>query len=90
MIKVRIPTPLHRLTNGQDVVEVEATNIISMIDALETKFPSIKNRLVDESGEIRRFLNVYIGKDDIRFLQNQNTPVVDGDEVSIIPAIAGG
>tara|TARA_A100001037_G_C14863755_1_gene506404 strand:+ start:408 stop:683 length:276 start_codon:yes stop_codon:yes gene_type:complete len=87
---VRIPTPLRKLTNEQETVEVESATIGTAVEELEGKFPGIKERLVDEEGEIRRFVNVYVNEEDIRFLENQNTPLKDGDDVSIIPAIAGG
>jgi sulfur-carrier protein len=89
-VKVRIPTPLRKLTNEAEVVEVEAATIGAAIDALQAKYPGIQERLVDESGEVRRFVNVYVNEEDIRFLQNRETPLKDGDEISIIPAIAGG
>ena len=87
---VRIPTPLRKLTNEQETVEVESATIGAAVEELEGKFPAIKERLVDEAGEIRRFVNVYVNEEDIRFLENQDTPLKDGDDVSIIPAIAGG
>ena len=87
---VRIPTPLRKLTNEQETVEVESATIGTAVEELEGKFPGIKERLVDETGEIRRFVNVYVNEEDIRFLENQDTPLKDGDDVSIIPAIAGG
>lgn len=89
-VKVRIPTPLRKLTNDEELVTVEAATIGDAITELQTKYPGIKERLVDESGEVRRFVNVYVNEEDIRFLQNKETPIKDGDEVSIIPAIAGG
>jgi molybdopterin synthase sulfur carrier subunit len=89
-VKVRIPTPLRKLTNEQEVVEVGARTIGDAITELQGRFPGIKERLVDENGGVRRFVNVYVNEEDIRFLQNQSTPLKDGDEVSIIPAIAGG
>ncbi|MBK8000737.1 MAG: MoaD/ThiS family protein [Verrucomicrobia bacterium] len=89
-VKVRIPTPLRKLTNDQELVEVQAQTISDAIGELQTMFPGIKERLVDESGAVRRFVNVYVNEEDIRFLQNQQTPLKDGDEISIIPAIAGG
>ena len=89
-IKVRIPTPLRKLTNEAEVVEVMAATIGDAIGELQTRYPGIKERLVDETGAVRRFVNVYVNEEDIRFLQNQNTKLKDGDEVSIIPAIAGG
>ena len=88
--KVRIPTPLRKLTNNEELVEVNAANIGAAITELQSRFPGIKERLVDEKGEVRRFVNVYVNEEDIRFLQNQETPLKDGDEISIIPAIAGG
>lgn len=89
-VQIRIPNPLRSLTNDAEVVEVEASTIGGAIEALQARFPGIKERLVDEAGEVRRFVNVYINEEDIRFLQNQDSPLKDGDEVSIIPAIAGG
>jgi molybdopterin synthase sulfur carrier subunit len=88
--KVRIPTPLRKLTNNEEMVEVNAATIGEAIAELQKRFPGIKERLVDETGAIRRFVNVYVNEEDIRFLQNQETPLQEGDEVSIIPAIAGG
>jgi molybdopterin synthase sulfur carrier subunit len=88
--KVRIPTPLRKLTNEEEVVEVAAATIGAAITELQGRYPGIKERLVDDKGEVRRFVNVYVNEEDIRFLQNQDTPLKDGDEVSIIPAIAGG
>ena len=88
--KVRIPTPLRKLTNGAELVDVNAPTVGSAIAELQSRFPGIKERLVDENGEVRRFVNVYVNEEDIRFLQNQQTPLKDGDEISIIPAIAGG
>lgn len=89
-VKVRIPTPLRKLTNEEEIVEVAAGTVGSAIAELQSRFPGVKERLLDESGEVRRFVNVYANEEDIRFLQNQNTPTKDGDEISIIPAIAGG
>ena len=88
--KVRIPTPLRKLTNDAEVVEVSAGTIGRVIAELQEKFPGIQERLVDDAGEVRRFVNVYVNEEDIRFLLNSATPVKDGDEISIIPAIAGG
>ena len=88
--KVRIPTPLRKLTNNEEVVEVNGATIDDAITELQSRYPGIKERLVDETGNVRRFVNVYVNEEDIRFLQNQQTPLKDGDEVSIIPAIAGG
>jgi molybdopterin synthase sulfur carrier subunit len=88
--KVRIPTPLRKLTNDQEVVEVNATTIDEAIAELQARYPGFKERLLDDTGVVRRFVNVYVNEEDIRFLQNQQTKLKDGDEISIIPAIAGG
>ena len=90
MIKVRIPTPLRPLTKGQGEVDTQACTIVEMIDTLNAAHPGIKDRLCDDTGELRRFVNIYVNEEDIRFLQNQQTELKDGDEISIIPAIAGG
>jgi len=89
-IKVRIPTPLRPLTAGQSVVEIAGKDIGELIDRLDKQYPGIKNRLCDEANEIRRFVNIYVNEEDIRFKQGQATALKEGDEVSIIPAIAGG
>ena len=89
-VKVRIPTPLRKLTNEQELVEVAPGTVAAAIKELQEKFPGIQERLVDDSGQVRRFVNVYVNEEDIRFLQNNDTVLKDGDEVSIIPAIAGG
>ena len=89
-IKVRIPTPLRKLTNDEELVQVNAVNVGEAIAELQGKYPGIKERLLDETGAVRRFVNVYVNEEDIRFLENQGTPLKDGDEISIIPAIAGG
>ena len=90
MATVRIPTPLQKLTQNMADVAVESGTIREVVDALDAKYPGIKERLCDESGRLRRFVNVYVNEEDIRFLDNENTKVEDGAEVSIIPAIAGG
>ncbi|ODS33024.1 MAG: molybdopterin synthase subunit 1 [Candidatus Scalindua rubra] len=89
-IKVRIPTPLRTLTNGSDEVTVEGKSVKEVIDNLEANYNGIKERLCDENGQIRRFINFYVNEEDIRFKDNQETRVNDGDQVSIVPAIAGG
>jgi molybdopterin synthase sulfur carrier subunit len=89
-IKVRIPTPLQKLTANADEVEVEADSVGELIENLEKKFPGMKERLTDEKGKIRRFVNIYVNEEDIRFKEMENTKLSSGDEVSIIPAIAGG
>ena len=88
--KIRIPTPLRKLTNNEEIVEVNAGTIGSAIAELQRRYPGIQERLLDDGGAVRRFVNVYVNEEDIRFLQNQRTPIKDGDEISIIPAIAGG
>jgi molybdopterin synthase sulfur carrier subunit len=88
--KVRIPTPLRKLTNNEEIVVVNAPTIGEAIVELQSRFPGIQERLMDEQGEVRRFINVYLNEEDIRFLQNKQTALKDGDEISIIPAIAGG
>lgn len=88
--KVRIPTPLRKLTNNEDLVEINAATVGDAIAELQARYPGIRERLLDESGAVRRFVNVYVNEEDIRFLQNQQTRLKDGDELSIIPAIAGG
>jgi sulfur-carrier protein len=90
MIKVRIPTPLRPLTKGQGEVEVAAASIVDLIDNLNAAHPGIKGRLCDDSGELRRFVNIYVNEEDIRFLKGKDTSLKAGDEVSIVPAIAGG
>jgi len=88
-ITVRIPTPLRTLTEGEDEVSVEGGNVAQVIDALEAAHPGLKDRLVDDKG-VRRFVNLYANDEDIRFLDGLETPLADGDTLSIIPAIAGG
>jgi molybdopterin synthase sulfur carrier subunit len=90
MIKVRIPTPLRPLTKGQGEVETNAASVLEMIETLNNAHPGIKDRLCDETGELRRFVNIYVNEEDIRFLKGKDTSLKDGDEVSIVPAIAGG
>ncbi len=89
-VKVRIPTPLRTLTNGAEEVTVEGSSIKEVIENLETSHAGIKERICDEKGQIRRFINFYLNDEDIRFKGNQDTPVNDGDQISIVPAIAGG
>lgn len=88
-VKVRIPTPLQRLTQGKEEVEGSTGTIISLVNDLDKKFPGIAER-ISENGKIRRFVNIYLNEEDIRFLKGEETVVKDGDEVSIVPAIAGG
>lgn len=89
-VKVRIPTPLRSLTNGSEEVVVEGKSIKEVIENLETDYNGFKKRLCDDNGQIRRFINFYLNDEDIRFKDNQETPVNDGDQISIVPAIAGG
>ena len=89
-VTVLIPTPLRKLTGDQDTVVVEANTVDEMVVALDTAFPGIAGRLRDESGNLRRFINIYLNEEDIRFLQGRETALKDGDSVSIVPAIAGG
>lgn len=89
-VKVRIPTPLQKLTANQAEVQCDAKNINDLLADLEKKHPGIKERLCDSEGKLRRFVNVYVNEEDIRFLQGQETSLKDGDDISIIPAIAGG
>jgi len=88
-IKVRIPTPLRTLTQGSDTVDADGKTVRNLIDNLEAAHPGLKDRLVDEKG-VRRFVNLYVGEEDIRFLDGLDTELKDGDELSIVPAIAGG
>ncbi len=87
---MRIPTPLRKATNGQDKVEVEGANVKECVDFLDSQFPGIKERLFDDGGALRNFVNVYVNGEDVRHLQGLDTPVAAGDEISIVPAIAGG
>ena len=89
-VEIRIPTPLRKLTHDEETVETAAETIGAAITDLETRYPGIQERLLDDDGQVRRFVNVYVNEEDIRFLQEKDTPLKDGDEVSIIPAIAGG
>lgn len=88
-VKVLIPTPLQKITEGKDVVEAEPGKIIDIINELDKKYPGLAERICQD-GKIRRFINVYVNEEDVRFLQGEETLVKDGDEVSIVPAIAGG
>jgi molybdopterin synthase sulfur carrier subunit len=89
-VMVRIPTPLRRMTGGKDKVEVESTTLGEMVDTLESTYPGFKERLVDENGDLRYFVNIYVNGEDVRFLQGLETSTSTGDEVSIVPAVAGG
>ncbi|MBI2395475.1 MAG: MoaD/ThiS family protein [Deltaproteobacteria bacterium] len=87
---VRIPTPLRSLTGGAEEVQLEdVANVSEVIDTLETRHPGMKDRLLDDKG-VRKFVNIYVGEEDIRFLEGLRTAVKDGEHISIVPAIAGG
>ena len=90
MTTVRIPSPLRRYTNGQSKVEGSGATVSELINSLESQFPGVKSRLCDESGQIKRYVNVFVNNEEIRTLQGDATPVGEKDEVSIIPAMAGG
>ena len=87
---VRIPTPLRKVTNGADKASVDGNSIAEVIDSLEKTFPGIKNRICEESGELRSFVNVFVNGEDIRFSDGINTSISSGDEISLVPAVAGG
>lgn len=89
-VTVLVPTALQNFTNNQATLECSGTTIAELLDSLETNFPGIKARLCDEEGKPRRFLNLYLNSEDIRFLEGTDTALKDGDEVSIVPAVAGG
>lgn len=89
-VQVRVPTPLRRFTGGAETVSASGGTVAALVDDMEKNYPGIKERICDEEGKVRRFVNIFVNGDDIRFLNNFTTPVRDGDEVSIVPAIAGG
>jgi molybdopterin synthase sulfur carrier subunit len=90
MPSVRIPTPLRKLTNELEVVQTAGANIGEVINNLDQAFPGLKERIVDDAGNVRRFVNIFVNDEDIRFLEDKATTVKDQDEISIVPAIAGG
>jgi molybdopterin synthase sulfur carrier subunit len=89
-VHVRIPTPLRKFTGGKDSVEASGATIAAILADLEKNHPGLRDRICETDGSVRRFVNLYVNGDDIRFLSNLTSPVKDGDEVSIVPAIAGG
>lgn len=89
-IQVRIPTALRKLAEGREVVEVDGANVGEVIANIRGQFPALAEQLVDENGKVRRFVNLFANDEDIRFLDELNTELADGDELSIVPAIAGG
>jgi molybdopterin synthase sulfur carrier subunit len=89
-VTVRIPTPLRRITGGAGEVHAKGKDVAELIGDLERQFPGLRERLVEESGELRRFINIYVNQEDVRFLSGQETSLKDGDEVSLVPALSGG
>ena len=90
MVQVKIPTPLRKYTGGAGGVEAEGSTVAGLVDDLERRHPGLKERICDENGQVRRFVNIFVNGEDIRFVSNLDTPLKAGDEVSIVPAIAGG
>ncbi len=89
-ISVRIPTPLRKFTGGAESVDASGATVAAIVQDVESRHPGLKERICDDAGKVRRFVNVYVNGEDIRFLGSLDTPVKDGDEISIVPAIAGG
>ncbi|MFB6276939.1 MAG: MoaD/ThiS family protein [Halothece sp.] len=89
-VKVLVPTVLQKYTDNQSVLECDGNNVQELVETLEQNYPGFKGRLRDDEGKLRRFLNFYVNSEDIRFLENEQTSLQDGDEVSIVPAVAGG
>ena len=87
---VRIPTPLRRVTGGQDKVNAEGETLAQIIDSMENQYPGIKERICDPDGSLRNFVNVFVNGEDVRFLDGVDSGIGDGDEVSLVPAVAGG
>ena len=87
---VRIPTPLRKVTNGEDKASVDAGTMVEVVESLEEQFPGLKARICDDDGELRSFVNVYVNGEDIRFLDGIGSAISSGDEISIVPAVAGG
>ena len=90
MVQVKVPTPLRKYTGGAGGVEAQGATVAALVDDLERRYPGIRERICDDKGEVRRFVNLFVNGEDIRFLEQLDTPVKAGDEVSIVPAIAGG
>jgi len=88
-LKVVIPTPLRKFTSGAESVEVEAGTVKDILDKLDAKYPGFRASICDESGSLRRFINIYLDGEDVRFLENLATPAADGSELAIVPAISG-
>ena len=89
-VTVSIPTPLRKLTNNESEVSIEAGSVGDLVDALDAAYSGIAEKLLDEKGDIRRYVNVFVNDEDIRFLDGKGTTLTDGDNISIVPAIAGG
>ncbi len=89
-VKVKIPTPLRRLTGNQSSVSADGATLAAVVDSLEAQFPGVKERLCEENGELRHFVNIYLNGEDARYLDGLGSAVSEGDEVSIVPAVAGG
>lgn len=89
-VTVKVPTPLRKFTAGSESIEGNGNTVGALVDDLETRHAGIRERICDDQGKVRRFVNLYVNGDDIRFLQQLDTEVKDGDEISIVPAIAGG
>ena len=89
-VRVRIPTPLRQVTDGASEVAIDSPTVSGVLGELEQRWPGIKGRLRDDSGELRRFVNLYVNGEDVRFLQGLETGLRPGDELSIVPAVAGG
>ena len=89
-LKVVIPSPLRKYTAGAETVQIEATTVQEVLDNLDSKYPGIRSSVCDEKGGLRRFINIYLDGEDVRFLENLATPVADGAEIAIVPAISGG
>lgn len=89
-VNVRIPTPLQRLTGGKGDISASGATVKEVINHMESNYPGLREKLYSEDGELRRFINIYINEEDIRFLESDGSAVKDGDTISIIPAIAGG
>ena len=87
---IRVPTPLRRVTNGQETVDVTGATLGEGLDSLEAQFPGIKERIIDGAGQMHRFVNIYVNGEDVRFLKGLDTEIKESDEVSIVPAVAGG